>query len=81
MINWRDYDVMIPAESLTEYGDGGLYPIYINDRFQDGRYQILNKLGFGGYSTVWAAQDHQYASCPFFFEIVDTMLVRTFMWR
>lgn len=61
MINLDDYATDTPAESLTHYGDGGLYPVHIKDQFQDGRYQILNKFGFGGYSTVWAAQDHQYA--------------------
>lgn len=37
---------------------GGYQPTIIGDAFQDGRYEIVNKLGFGGYSTIWLARDH-----------------------
>jgi serine/threonine protein kinase len=53
------YHANYPAESLEDYAPGGLHPVHINDYYKDGRYQILNKLGWGSYSTVWAAQDHQ----------------------
>lgn len=59
-IKLEDYEVCLLAESLQEYGEEGHYPIHINDQLQDGRYQILNKLGFGGNATVWVAQDHLY---------------------
>ncbi|KAF2241780.1 kinase-like protein [Trematosphaeria pertusa] len=63
MINRSDYNWGVPeVESIEKYGDGGLYPVHIDDRFQDGRYQILNKLGFGSFSTVWAAWDHRNKS-------------------
>jgi hypothetical protein len=46
------------VEDVFLYTEGGLHPIQIGDSFQDGRFRILNKLGFGGYSTVWLATDN-----------------------
>ncbi|KAL8658697.1 MAG: hypothetical protein Q9202_007474 [Teloschistes flavicans] len=31
--------------------------MYLGAHLQNGRYKILHKLGFGGWSTVWAARD------------------------
>lgn len=49
--NWID-----GAENLEKYEPGGYHPILIGDVLHD-RYRIVDKLGFGGYSTVWLAQD------------------------
>lgn len=49
--NWID-----GAENLEKYEPGGYHPIMIGDTLQE-RYQIVDKLGFGGYSTVWLARD------------------------
>ncbi|KAB8263099.1 kinase domain-containing protein [Aspergillus pseudonomiae] len=57
--NWVD-----GAESLEKYGPGGYHPIMIGDVLH-GRYRIVDKLGFGGYSTVWLALDtclHRYVA-------------------
>ncbi|RAK99653.1 kinase domain protein [Aspergillus ibericus CBS 121593] len=57
--NWID-----GAESLEKYGPGGYHPIMIGDVLR-GRYRIVDKLGFGGYSTVWLALDtssHRYVA-------------------
>ena len=52
--NWID-----GAENLEKYKPGGYHPILIGDVLHN-RYRIVDKLGFGGYSTVWLAQDtHQ----------------------
>jgi serine/threonine protein kinase len=49
--NWID-----GAENLEKYKPQGYHPIMIGDVLHD-RYRIVDKLGFGGYSTVWLAQD------------------------
>ncbi|KAF8246148.1 kinase-like protein [Wilcoxina mikolae CBS 423.85] len=51
------YNVGVPAEAIERYCPGGYHPVYLNDRLKEGRYQILNKLGFGAFSTVWLARD------------------------
>ena len=49
--NWID-----GVESLEKYRPGGYHPIMIGDLLHE-RYRIVDKLGFGGYSTVWLARD------------------------
>lgn len=46
------------VESLEGYCPGGYHPTCIGDQYRDGRYQVIHKLGYGSYSTVWLAQDH-----------------------
>ena len=46
-------------EDIKDYQPGGYHPISIGDTFDQGRYRILHKLGFGGSSTVWLARDQQ----------------------
>lgn len=49
------------AEPLTRYRQGGYHPTHIGDVLKDGRYKITHKLGWGGYATVWLAEDQVYA--------------------
>jgi hypothetical protein len=42
-------------ENPARYCPGDYHPVAIGDVYQ-GRYQVMAKLGFGGYSTVWLAQ-------------------------
>jgi serine/threonine protein kinase len=44
-------------EGPTEYGFGGYYPVKIGEKFND-RYEVLHKLGWGHYSTVWLCIDY-----------------------
>jgi serine/threonine-protein kinase SRPK3 len=46
------------TENPDDYRPGGFHPVHLGDSFKDGRYVILNKLGYGGASTVWLAHDN-----------------------
>ena len=56
------YKAAVPAEDPNWYRPGGYHPIHLGDRLKDGRYEIVHKLGFGGFATVWLAKDHVYIS-------------------
>jgi hypothetical protein len=51
-----EYDWIKDVERLEAYRPGGYHPIMIGDILH-GRYRIADKLGYGGYSTVWLARD------------------------
>lgn len=51
------YHPIDEVERLEKYHIGGYHPITIGDTLKDGRYQIVDKLGYGGYSTIWIARD------------------------
>ncbi|EJD35243.1 kinase-like protein [Auricularia subglabra TFB-10046 SS5] len=46
-------------EDFEDYVKGGYHPVNIGDKFADGRYVIVRKLGWGHFSTVWLANDTQ----------------------
>lgn len=43
-------------EDRAAYRPGGFHPVYIGDVYAH-RYKILNKIGYGVYSTVWLVED------------------------
>ena len=53
----NDFHCDMDAEPLERYRKGGYHPTHLGDRFKDGRYRILHKLGWGAYATVWLARD------------------------
>jgi len=44
------------VEEIENYCSGGFHPINIGDEIE-GRYKVVHKLGYGGFSTVWLARD------------------------
>lgn len=49
----------IDEEDLAGYRPGGYHPVRIGDHFKHGKYKVLNKLGYGGYSTVWLSRNNE----------------------
>jgi serine/threonine protein kinase len=47
------------VEPLGEYEPGGYHPLMPDDLLCDGRYRIVHKLGYGGYSVIWLARDQK----------------------
>ncbi|OAX80213.1 hypothetical protein ACJ72_05460 [Emergomyces africanus] len=53
------YTSPVDAEPLHRYRQGGYHPVALGECLKAGRYKVLHKLGWGGYSTVWAARDQR----------------------
>lgn len=51
------YDRYVEAEDLNVYRPGGYHPVHLGDIYNNGRYTVLHKLGYGSYSTVWLVKD------------------------
>ncbi|KAL4938853.1 hypothetical protein BDV06DRAFT_231493 [Aspergillus oleicola] len=58
----------LEEETLSWYSPDGFYPVKIGEVFQS-RYQVVGKLGYGGYSTIWLCRDlrqHAYVTLKVF---------------
>ncbi len=47
----------VDAEPLERYRKRGYHPTHLGDTLKDGSCEIIHKLGWGGYATVWLAKD------------------------
>lgn len=45
------YRIIEDVEDLNRYHLGGYHPLQIGDKLDDGRYRLVDKLKYGGYST------------------------------
>ncbi|KAL2856787.1 kinase-like domain-containing protein [Aspergillus pseudodeflectus] len=53
---------LLPArtiEPLEYYTKRRFHPVHLHDTFQETRYSIIRKLGYGSFSTVWLARDNR----------------------
>eukprot|EP01015_Nassula_variabilis_P032746 TRINITY_DN7711_c0_g1_i8.p2 TRINITY_DN7711_c0_g1~~TRINITY_DN7711_c0_g1_i8.p2 ORF type:complete len:136 (-),score=26.40 TRINITY_DN7711_c0_g1_i8:61-468(-) len=61
----KEYENESDAESIDDYRHGGYHPVVLGEKFNNGKYQVIQKLGFGYFSTVWLCQNlktkHYYA--------------------
>lgn len=46
-------------EDFEDYCKGGYHPVRVGEKYNNGRYVIVRKLGWGHFSTVWLAQDRE----------------------
>ena len=44
-------------EDSEDYCKGGYHPVQIGEKFKDGKYMVVRKLGWGHFSTVWLSRD------------------------
>lgn len=60
MVSFPDQDpehACSDFEDKEDYRQGGYHPVQIGETFDNGRYRILKKLGWGHFSTVWLGFD------------------------
>jgi hypothetical protein len=58
---WRFKPLITPTEWIESYRPGDFHPIHPGDTLCETRYTIVSKFGYGAFSTVWLAEDGQYA--------------------
>src|SRR5271170_1748870 len=44
-------------EDSEDYCKGGYHPVYVGETYNNGRYIVVRKLGWGHFSTVWLSRD------------------------
>ncbi|KAI9814892.1 MAG: hypothetical protein M1832_005620 [Thelocarpon impressellum] len=55
--NYRFEKIYGVEEWVEGYRPGHFHPVHIGDLFKERRYEIVRKLGYGSFSTVWLAHD------------------------
>jgi serine/threonine-protein kinase SRPK3 len=46
-------------EDSEDYCKGGYHPVYVGEQYKNGRYTVIQKLGWGHFSTVWLSRDNE----------------------
>lgn len=52
-INEDDYEPQSEAEDFEDYKMDGYHAVYLGEQFKNGTYKVIQKLGWGAFSTVW----------------------------
>lgn len=45
-------------EDSEDYCKGGYHPVQVGEQYNDGKYTVIRKLGWGHFSTVWLSRDN-----------------------
>jgi serine/threonine-protein kinase SRPK3 len=45
-------------EDSEDYCKGGYHPVQVGEQYKDGKYTVIQKLGWGHFSTVWLSRDN-----------------------
>ena len=53
----RFEDTNLVVEWVEKYCHGGFHPVHLHDVFNQ-RYEVIAKLAYGSFATVWLAKDH-----------------------
>ncbi|KAI1390623.1 kinase-like protein [Hypoxylon trugodes] len=57
MIEYESMEMVIPhVEDVQKYNKGGFHPVHLDDVL-NGRFEVVHKLGQGGFGTVWLCRD------------------------
>ncbi|KAI1411806.1 kinase-like protein [Hypoxylon sp. FL1857] len=56
IIEYESMDNIEGIEDIQKYNKGGYYPVHIDDII-DGRFEVVHKLGSGGFGIVWFCRD------------------------
>jgi len=57
--DYEDKSIYSEDEGIDDYKKGGYHPVFVGEVL-NGRYVILQKLGWGHFSTVWLSKDVKY---------------------
>lgn len=52
-----DYEDQSNSEDYSQYKLDGYHPVYIGESFNNGKYTVIQKLGWGHFSTVWLVHE------------------------
>jgi serine/threonine protein kinase len=66
-----------PEEDNDLYRLGGYHPVHLGDVFHC-RYEVLRKLGYGRYSTVWLVKDQRRDDCVTVILMGHSLIIWTF---
>ncbi|OQE29109.1 hypothetical protein PENFLA_c004G08914 [Penicillium flavigenum] len=56
---FKDNPLLFAEEGIHRYRRGGFHPVSLGDEFNNGRYTVHHKLGFGESCTVWLAEHNR----------------------
>ncbi|KAL4804068.1 kinase-like domain-containing protein [Aspergillus unguis] len=53
----EEVETTAEEEDSEDYCKGGYHPVQIGEKYNNGRYVVVRKLGWGHFSTVWLSRD------------------------